>query len=248
MSYKKRLFLKPEFESPGNERLFHQLSHEVRRGSLLILVPMLVALVALSVQAYMPKPLLKTEEELSSRGLMFHVPGPWYYAYSEAVFAQKVLADLKTRKLDEPAPKVQHNFISHCQQSPFYGHTLFYCFREDNKKDFVVSLNHSALNFLDDNYQIKSSLPLSSIASFGCAPLYLWMKVVDLSKPIVNGMPELKLIRLFTFQLYSMIHDYTHPKPLNASSKKKSTRISSIRGAMKRMSLKPNRCPRSSSL
>jgi len=221
--------------------LYQQLVRDFVSGSLPITnKEQVVNLVAMALSESV-RPLPDTPKAVAEAGVMSLVPMPVYGMFSETGWADNVFKAMQPFAKDPPAG-LQAKFMQMCATSPLYGSTLFSCFRSDNDTDYQIAINKDGIMFLTPTYDIQSKILFKDIARFGASPTFLWCNAVDPTKKGVGGQPALALVTLFTFQsaeAYSVIYAYTHYKSPEAATKDRSSNRTSVRGVLRRLSMRP---------
>jgi len=241
LSFKKMLFV--ENDTKPDKTLYQQLVRDFVSGCLPIVdKEKVVSMVAIAMSESV-RPVPADVRGVAEAGLLTLIPQAMYGALSENGWAEAVLKQLPALSKEPPAG-LQTKFIQACQLSPLYGATLFSCFRSDNDTDYQIAINKEGINFLTPTYDIQSKILFKDIARFGASPTFLWANCVDPTKKGVGGSPALALVTLFTFQsaeAYSVIYAYTHFKaPAGGAGPAERTSVrASVRGALRRLSMKP---------
>jgi len=243
LSFKKLLFV--DNDTKPDKTLYQQLVRDFVSGCLPILDRDKVVNMVAIAMAESVRPVPVDARGVAEAGLLTLIPQAMYGALSENGWAEAVLKLLPALAKEPPAG-LQTKFIQLCQQSPLYGSVLFSCFRSDNDTDYQIAINKEGINFLTPTYDIQSKILFKDIARFGASPTFLWCNCVDPTKKGVGGSPALALVTLFTFQsaeAYSVIYAYTHFKGASAGGAAPAERSSvraSVRGALRRLSLRPS--------
>jgi len=239
LSFKRMLF--PEADTKPDKTLYQQLVRDFVSGALPIMdKDKVVNLVAMALCEGV-RPVPDSPKMVAEAGVMSLVPMPVYGLFSESGWAEAVFKAIGPIAKEPPAG-LQTKFIALCQSSPLYGSVLFSCFRSDNDTDYQIAINREGINFLSPNYEIQSKIPYKDIARFGASPTFLWCNAVDHTKKGVGGSPALALVTLFTYQsaeAYSVIYAYTHYKAPADSLKDRASARSSVRGVLRRLSMRP---------